>query len=496
MKDMLCFPQIGIRCPYPIQDLDELTITNAYNNHGKATITGILRYEDRDKCIETATSEDPLDIYELTNTGEAIHIFSGVVTSLEVHCQAQIYYVVLEAMTRTYLMDNKLKRRSFQDKTASYKNVIDQVVTDYPDGAYIQIPDDRPTESLLVQYDETDWAFLQRLATHFNTVLIADTLGPSPRFWLGIHKTKKEFKSEPNYVTDFLADRYRYMIAHGFDLSPGHFMKYEVKSSDFLRLGDKVTYMGGDCLVVEAEARFTKDRLTYKYVLGREHGSLETVQHNQHLNGLAIMGKVLDRQDSSIKAHLTIDEKQDVNKACWIPYAAQTNNLFYCMPEVGENIYLYFANAIENEAIAVSSVRSNGGKIPRTSDPQTKYMSIPSGQGFKLGPTDLEFFGHKPGLFISMDKEKGLTIQSPDDLVLYSQGKFSLEAKKKVTFQAQKGTTLVGAGHKGEKSQIYLEGGASGNAHIFTKGMLIRIQPLLSANWDNPSRWRESNLYL
>jgi len=130
--------------------------------------------------------QDPVEIYEVGANGENITIFSGAMTSIEVLRQGNHYSVTIKAKTHTYFMDNKLIRCSFQDKAATYEQVVRQVIAKYPDAAYIQIPDDRPTQTMLVQYDETDWAFLKRLASHFNTVLIPDMLGTSPCFWMGI----------------------------------------------------------------------------------------------------------------------------------------------------------------------------------------------------------------------------------------------------------------------------------------------------------------------
>lgn len=151
MNNILTYNQIRVDCPYPIQYITDLKITSRLNDHSRIVIEGVLQEEDRDKCITTATANDPVLIYENGEDGDDTLLFSGVVTQLKVRHESSVYHVQIEGMSYTYLLDRKLKSRSFQDKNALYTQVIDQVVSDYENAAFIQIPQDRPTGALPVR---------------------------------------------------------------------------------------------------------------------------------------------------------------------------------------------------------------------------------------------------------------------------------------------------------------------------------------------------------
>lgn len=43
-----------------------------------------------------------------------------------------------------------------------------------------------PIQELIVQYQETNWEFLLRLASHFNSMVISDFLTPGVKFYFGL----------------------------------------------------------------------------------------------------------------------------------------------------------------------------------------------------------------------------------------------------------------------------------------------------------------------
>ena len=257
MSNVLTHIQVRVDCPYPVQFITDLKITSRFNEHSRIFIKGVLREEDQDRCIKTSTANDPIRVYETGEDGRDRLIFSGVVTLLNVRHEYGIYYVEIEGMSYSYLLDIESKSRSFQDINASYSKVISQIVSGYKDADCILVPKDRPTNALIVQYNETDWTFLKRMASHFNTVLVPQTLGNGPRFWVGIQQAvNREF----GYMTDFTArtdmNTYLHLCGHGFDVQETDFTKYEVGSVRRFILGDRVAFQGRSCIVEQAVESF------------------------------------------------------------------------------------------------------------------------------------------------------------------------------------------------------------------------------------------------
>ncbi|MDR3288015.1 MAG: phage late control D family protein, partial [Peptococcaceae bacterium] len=477
MNNILTYDRLKISCPYPLQYITQLEISSRLNEHSRILVTGVLREEEQDQCIRTATAQDAIQVYETgagTANGKDALIFAGIVTHLSVNVAAGVYTIEIEGLSYTHLLDIEVKSRSFQDENAGYAAVIAQILSDYDDASFIQIPDDRPTGGLLVQYQETDWEFIRRLATHFNTLLIPQDLGTGPRFWLGVRQNTKDIalEHEANVRVKTDEDGYYKASAQGFNVRRAYFVKYGLESGTRLILGERLTFQGKPCIVERADASFSKGLFRYQYLLGQEGSLLQAKRHNPQLQGVSLLGSVLDTRDSAVQLHLRLDAEQKNDPACWLPYAPPSNNLFYCMPETGENASLYFPTADEKSAIVINSVRRNGGSCSKTSKPDTKYLSIPSGQEIKLSKKDVAF-SHNEGVSITLDAAQGILVHSREDLTILSQRSLTLEAKEKIKMSANTGDIIIGSGANASLSQLLLMSGVNGDTHIYAANKLL-----------------------
>lgn len=464
------YSQIKVECPYPIQMVHELEITRKLNQHGQVLVKGILWEEEGPKCIERMGNMDPIAIYREDGLKRTL-LFSGVVAEVEVSCQDCVYYVEIKGLSWSSLLDYEEKSRSFQDEKMSYSALVRKVLNDYPGSVFLDGTNllNKSIGRFILQYRETDWEFCTRLATHFHTQLVADILGDKPRFWFGLPKNIGTIKTEGEAVCRRVAGQYHQAAVAGLGLQEDQFVKYDIKSKECLGLGDVVEYDGQPMIIEESRTSFTKGLLYHTYVLGFE-ASLSTPQKsNDRIQGISLLGEVLDRHNQQVKIKLKIDKEQGAAAACWFPYASQANNLFYCMPEIGTSISLYFPSSDETGGIAINTVRRNGGNCAKTSNPKLKYMGIPEGKEFKLGVTDIGFKAHEE-LFMKMDAGSGVTIQSPQSLNVFTKQKLFLEAKELIKVFARTGNVIVGAK---EQSSLYLLGGADGDAHIKAGNNLI-----------------------
>ncbi len=61
----------------------------------------------------------------------------------------------------------------------------------------------------------------------------------------------------------------------------------------------------------------------------------------------------MDVKGEYIKIWLSIDEKQERDTAYWYHWLPESGNGFYCMPEIGAQVYLYIGGKNEKNAMAV-----------------------------------------------------------------------------------------------------------------------------------------------
>ena len=92
------------------------------------------------------------------------------------------YSVFMEAFSYSILFDRKIEKkyRVFQDKNFTYANIIDEINKTYSNKdtqiKYFKEAD-VPIGKLVLQYNETDWEFLVRMASHLKTGLLVTEQG-------------------------------------------------------------------------------------------------------------------------------------------------------------------------------------------------------------------------------------------------------------------------------------------------------------------------------
>ena len=437
--------QIKVECPYSLQMVYELRITRKLNQHGQIWVKGVLQEEAGKECIHQVGSKAPIVVYGEKDS-EKILLFSGVVTDVSISYHDCIYYVEINGLSWSSLLDYEEKSRSFQNKEMSYSALIQQVLTNYQGSAFVNstASPDQEIGKFILQYRETDWEFCKRLATHFQTQLVADVLGRGPRLWFGLPKNIETIKSAGEVTIQKDATQYQEAVAAGFWVQEEQFVKYHLRSKERFELGNIVEYEGHPMVIEESQTFLMKGALYYTYILGFEASLSIPKKSNAHIQGISLLGKVLETENQRVKLELKIDGGHNMGPACWFPYASQANNLFYCMPEIGSTLSLYFSSSDENSAIAMNAVRKNGGSCAKTSNPRLKYMGIPEGKELKLGATDISFEAHEK-LFMKMVAENGVSIRSDKDLNIFTKQKLSLEAKELIKIFAKTGNIVAGA---------------------------------------------------
>ena len=81
--------------------------------------------------------------------------------------------------------------RVFQKKVQTYMGIASTVTADTEHSACILPGSDMRTGGTLIQYQETDWRFLKRMASQLGLPLVPDTSYYYPRFYLGLPEGEK-----------------------------------------------------------------------------------------------------------------------------------------------------------------------------------------------------------------------------------------------------------------------------------------------------------------
>jgi hypothetical protein len=116
--------QIQIISPYGPVQLTDFRISSKPNQHARVSFSGMVDATQKDSCVAKATTQDKIEI-NLVEAGQKVRtLFKGVVAKITVKNVRGIYYLEVEALSNTYLLDIKLKNRSFQNLQLSYNELF------------------------------------------------------------------------------------------------------------------------------------------------------------------------------------------------------------------------------------------------------------------------------------------------------------------------------------------------------------------------------------
>jgi len=436
-EEVIGYGELELVSPYEIQTLHNLTLTQTVNDHARLLITGFIPAQQKDSCMQLASSSDRIELYQKRKGQRQQALFKGQVTELAIRMVMGVYQIELEAVSLTFSMDCKEKYRSFQHDKMTYQAMLKKVLEDYSGADAIDtVTNATPIKQFILQYKETDWQFLQRMASHFRTVLVAAVDADNPKFWFGLPEGRIEKLSVANYT--ILKDRSKFLhIKHNdieWPIEEQETVAYVIESKKTLKLGDRVQLQDKELVIAKSIARMKQGILTYEYHLLFEKGIRQDRQSIHLLPGTAIEGMVLEVKKDQVRLHLRIDETQKKEEATWFPlatsYSAEGHSGFYSPPEEGDCVHLSFSTYREEEAVVRHSVRKGGDSNPKTADPKTSYWGTPKGKEMKLDPQSVTFTAKDGAVFLQLHQDSGITVQSTPSLLVKANDTITFAGKR------------------------------------------------------------------
>ncbi|WP_342472642.1 hypothetical protein MHH70_04160 [Metasolibacillus sp. FSL H7-0170] len=466
MTGVTTYHQLQVE-PFQLVSLQELTLTKKINEHAHLYMTAIVPDEMRDQYVEMAEKQTTIEVNQLTEQGTSTPLFKGMILDIKIQMVRGIYYMEMGAVSSTYQLDIKQNTRSYQDKEMVFATLFKQLSTTYTGLDVIdKATNSANLEKFTLQYRETDWQFLKRLASRFQTGLVPASTFEQPKFYFGIPNGQERGKLEDYHYTTRknLADYLRYTENGQQGMTEQDFLYYEIETDDVFALGDTVTFNGQKLYVYEIYTTMKDGLLKHLYTLTTENGMQQKEVFNEAIPGLSLEGKVLEVAKDQMKVHLTIDEQQDKSKAHWFlystPYTAESSSGWYAMPEINDFVHVYFPTHQEEEGVASHSIRKNRetSATNKLDDPATKYYRTAFGKEIKMSPDEIVITAQDGSVFIRLNEASGIELYSKGAIQLTSQADISVNASKKIIVSADEEISLTCQG-----SSITMDG----NVQIF-----------------------------
>ena len=371
----------------------------------------------------------PIQLLGQGNTAGAL--FSGYPEKVEIKEERGYRIADIQAVSGTILLDQKKSNRVFQKKVQTYMGIASAVTADTDHSACILPGSDMRTGGTLIQYQETDWRFLKRMASQLGLPLVPDTSYYYPRFYLGLPEGEKRELGEI-ISCDLCFDGRYYAVSGKCLVDREDFICYDVVTRTSLSLGDRVTYEGRELLVSRKKTELAGGEVIFTYRLAGNSYTWVPWEDNPDYTGMSFVGSIVGTQGEQVEVAFDIDKTAAGGNR--YGFAPATGNLMYCMPQKGTKTSLYIGNGDEAQGIATGCIRTNGSTCEGTGSPEKKSFRSEHGKGMDLYPQRMGLDGGETGK-ITFEDETGTTIESNGGLVLMAKEGIRLESMTGIAMQ-------------------------------------------------------------
>ena len=388
----------------------EFVLNENINEHQKLEMQLEMDEEQR-KNLERIIEKENVEIeIELSGSNQNVRrkIFCGIVDYFEILDYGSYgCRILMKAFSKSVIFDrkNEKKYRVFQDTSLMFSDIINEINKDYADKKLeIKYSDiaKKQIGNLIVQFDETDWEFLVRLASQLKTGMFVIEQGIILFGIVEMGEIKKENKyfSDYSLVRDYKNLYYKVQSNKVINLGDTVFISKNTGENDKDSSGNK-----GNFSVLKTRI-FLKNFILKSEFLATDIGSYHIFKkYNEKIKGCRIeanvervfedggIAKMEVRFAEGLKKIVQERSNDESNDKAYDDYGikrfplsyqtfySQTNTGFFCTPEVNDTVEVYFPN--EDERFAKVSWAINNKGNGRFSD-YTK-------RNFQVNQSDFNF---------------------------------------------------------------------------------------------------------
>ena len=145
--------------PFVVESIVEMKVEQSLNQHASMYLKGIIPKESGDSGVM-----DTDDSTVITVSDQDGVIFGGLVQDIRASFEGQVYYLEVWAVSFSIKADTDVISRSFQDAGMNYQQIGDLMAGENELSMSMEASP-LSIHNLLLQYQETNWEFLKRIAS-------------------------------------------------------------------------------------------------------------------------------------------------------------------------------------------------------------------------------------------------------------------------------------------------------------------------------------------
>lgn len=358
-------------------NLINIEINKKMNTHSDACITCEVSKEEAD-AMKSSINDGGYVVIASTGDSGAEVLFLGVKYNLMVEENAGYRVAKLELKSTSYLLDKQKKKKTFQNLSLYYGDVLNQIA-DGKAVIHFNITD-RKVLGFFMQNNETDWAMIVRLASGLGACVVANVTTQKPVIEIGV---KSSVPSE-------------------------------------LEIGALAGGVESPLFVTGTNSTFVKGTLETTCITGKKDALRQEKISNQEAQGMMFTGIVQAVEKEKVQVFFDqIDAEYDSGGNTWFEYSAAYagkggtyGSGFYFMPEIGDRVRVFFPNGDDGEGFAFASETSYA-----LDDPAKISWRAPGGQELLFTKDGISIIGKENSLYIDLreNEEAGAGIQIYSD---------------------------------------------------------------------------------
>lgn len=429
----------------PFEDLQVINYQShqQVNEHAGAEIRGIIPFNRREDYVNAGRKQLWVQVMAISTEKEDT-LFYGVVNHLRIEVENGICMIQISVSSGTLLMDFKEHIRSFQSKEFTFKDLLDVCSNGYEDAAKIMMAGkNKRIPHFIMQYRETDWSFLKRLAAMNQTVVFADCSTKGVKYHFGIPDRKSGDEEIIEYQTQFDMEDYWIRKKNGVEIRPEDTMSYIWESRESHKLGENKNIDGRSLYIWKIETALRGNELYHTCFMKLRSGFQVPLQQNANLSGISLSGSVKKVDADKVQIIINSDEYKHKKHLCWFSfssvYSSDDGTGWYCMPEVGDTVRLYFPTVKEQDAYVASAYHEEGTSL-RTR-PERKFWRNKEGKEIRLSPENI-LITDNDGTYIELSDKEGIQMVSEGSISIYANGSLNISAGSAIELSAPYEVTL------------------------------------------------------
>ena len=226
--------------------ITELTIDQKVGEHAEARIRGNIQDKDVEEYKRLLTEKIWVTISGQDENGENRILMTGIIAGFSLECLQHIYTLELRIKSGTYLMDGRKHFRSFQNQSATYLDVMELINQTYGEAGVMAQADVCASVDFLLQYRETDWEFIKRVASRFGLAVTPESAREGVFYYVG-NSQYASYETEEilDCQSGKLVDAFMQNGANGTgSLKELDYVEYRLSTREVYRLWDFLTAKG------------------------------------------------------------------------------------------------------------------------------------------------------------------------------------------------------------------------------------------------------------